>query len=351
MMSIQFVILLLVGEIYKLEAKSFHPGLYQADKHYITILNNDNYRQVLFDQKSDVMYFVEFYAHWCGTCKRYAPAWINLASEAKSWQKVVKFAAMNCGDSQNSPVCGQFEIDMYPTVRLFPVRARFNPPLHGARDFDTDKKSSFLSELLTEIQNSNNPSWPNLKPFKSQNLSEIFGSEEKKKNFAFLILEDDAVIAKKIIMDFSEFLDDFVVRRTSWSENSELMKSLKVDNSSIPGLVVIENINSRIFYRLINRNLNLQNKDTRDILGSLIKEYMQTAPYVNHKIATTTKALVESTKNTEQVAKSVAKMSMQDLETGLHLMIRNEIPHSSIILGEELYALRRWIRTLALVSA
>lgn len=166
MMSLQFIFLLFLNSIYRHDAKNYHPGLYQQEKHHITILNNDNYKKILFEPDKNAMFFVEFYAHWCGTCKRFAPLWINLANEAKSWKSVVKFSAMNCGDSLNSPACSELEIEMYPTVRLYPVRSQFNPPLHGAREFDSDKKSTFLSEILAEIEKSNNPMWPNLKPFK-----------------------------------------------------------------------------------------------------------------------------------------------------------------------------------------
>lgn len=152
-------------------------------------------------------------------------------------------------------------------------------------------------------------------------------------------------------MDFSNFLNILVIRRTSWTENEALLKTLKIDNRTIPGLLIIENLNDRIFYRLYNKNLNITGKDTRETFGSLINEYIKTAPYINHQLLTTTKILeIVTTVKNEQSNNFISKISMQDLETCLHLMLRNEIPQSGVMKGEELYALRRWIRTLAIVS-
>ena len=166
MIRIQFLICLLFVLFYRLGAKNFHPGLYQPDKHHMTILNADNYKKILFEEKSNVLYFVEFYAHWCGTCVRYAPIWIELAKEAKLWKNVVKFAALNCGDPLNSRICDEFEIIIYPTIRLFPLHPQFSPPMHGGRDFNLRKKEYFLVEILEIIEKYDNPTWPNLKTFK-----------------------------------------------------------------------------------------------------------------------------------------------------------------------------------------
>lgn len=43
------------------------------------------------------------------------------------------------------------------------------------------------------------------------------------------------------------------------------------------------------------------------------------------------------------------KVYMQDLESGLHLMIRSDISHSGLISGPKMAALKEWIRILAKV--
>ena len=41
---------------------------------------------------------------------------------------------------------------------------------------------------------------------------------------------------------------------------------------------------------------------------------------------------------------------MQDLESGLNLMLRSDISHSKMISGEKFDALKEWIRILAKVG-
>lgn len=41
---------------------------------------------------------------------------------------------------------------------------------------------------------------------------------------------------------------------------------------------------------------------------------------------------------------------MQDLESGLHMMLRSDISHAKLISGKKLEALREWINILAKVN-
>lgn len=147
-------------------------------------------------------------------------------------------------------------------------------------------------------------------------------------------------------MDFSEYLNFLVVRRTNWKENSDLIKSLRINNDNLPALFVIEKIYNRIFYRKLD--LNVDKKDPKGTLNLLIENYLLSSSF--HNLISTTKANdIKTTGKIEQVNQKFGKLSMQDFETSLHLMLRNEIPNKKIIKGEELNALKIWIHTLSLV--
>jgi len=73
------------------------------------ILTTDNFDELT--QSGD--WLVEFYAPWCGHCKRLAPIWDQLASEADESLHVGK---VDC--TTNNPVCSRFSVRGYPTIKL-----------------------------------------------------------------------------------------------------------------------------------------------------------------------------------------------------------------------------------------
>jgi len=61
---------------------------------------------------------VEFYAPWCGHCKKLEPDMIQLAEKNKG---IFKVAAINCDDEKE--LCGNFDIKGFPTLKIFPSEA------------------------------------------------------------------------------------------------------------------------------------------------------------------------------------------------------------------------------------
>ena len=63
-------------------------------------------------------WFVNFYAPWCGHCKKLAPAWTELAEEINpddEWE--AKILSLDC--TQYKSVCSENGVTGYPTLKLF----------------------------------------------------------------------------------------------------------------------------------------------------------------------------------------------------------------------------------------
>lgn len=78
---------------------------------------------------------LEFYAPWCGHCKKLAPVWDQLAADLKDVKNLV-IAKM---DATANEVEG-IDIRGYPTLKFFPAGSTKPIDFEGDRDIDGLKK-------------------------------------------------------------------------------------------------------------------------------------------------------------------------------------------------------------------
>jgi protein disulfide-isomerase A1 len=98
----------------------------------ITVVGK-NFKEVVVDNDNDV--FIEFYAPWCGHCKKLAPEWEKLASDFKD----VKGLTIAKMDATANEVDG-VDIRGYPTLKFYPKGSKSSPvDYDGGRDLDSFK--------------------------------------------------------------------------------------------------------------------------------------------------------------------------------------------------------------------
>ena len=85
---------------------------------------------------SQDLILVKFYAPWCGHCKRLAPEYEEAAKKLAAEDPAVPLAKVDCtNESGGKDICGQYEVQGYPTVKIF--RNGQASDYDGGRDADS----------------------------------------------------------------------------------------------------------------------------------------------------------------------------------------------------------------------
>lgn len=75
-------------------------------------LTSDNFADLIHN--SDDTYLVEFYAPWCGHCKKLAPEWESAANQLSG---IVKLGAVDA--TLHTDLAKKYNIQGYPTIKLY----------------------------------------------------------------------------------------------------------------------------------------------------------------------------------------------------------------------------------------
>ncbi|MBA0560548.1 hypothetical protein Golob_017437, partial [Gossypium lobatum] len=106
-------------------------------------LNSRNFDELVL--KSKELWIVEFFAPWCGHCKRLAPEWKRAANNLKG---KVKLGHVDC-DSEKS-LMSRFNVQGFPTILVFGADKDSSVPYEGARTASAIE-SFALEQLETNV--------------------------------------------------------------------------------------------------------------------------------------------------------------------------------------------------------
>jgi len=98
--------------------------------HSIRIPVGKNFDEIVEDSTKDV--FVEFYAPWCGHCKKLAPIWDELGEAFESDESVV-IAKI---DATANSIPESLEVKGYPTLIFFGANDKKGVAYNGERELD-----------------------------------------------------------------------------------------------------------------------------------------------------------------------------------------------------------------------
>jgi len=82
-----------------------------VDESDVLVLDGDNFEDTL---KENDKLLIEFYAPWCGHCKRLKPEWAQAATALKG---VAPLAKVDC--TAEKDICSKYGVQGYPTIKWF----------------------------------------------------------------------------------------------------------------------------------------------------------------------------------------------------------------------------------------
>jgi len=101
----------------------------------VKVIVGKTFSDIVFDKEKDV--FVEFYAPWCGHCKKLAPVWDELGEIFEDKAPNVVIAKM---DATANALPDEIEIQGFPTLIFFPADNKQGVPYNDDRDLDSLKE-------------------------------------------------------------------------------------------------------------------------------------------------------------------------------------------------------------------
>ena len=116
--SLSFPILLLLSSLPALTTIGHRTcALYEPPIPGITCFYDGQQEVLPSLTNSPTAWMLEMYSSWCGHCQRFAPLLKELGKEIQPWEGVFRIGVMEC-NKNNNDVCGQMEVQAYPTIRV-----------------------------------------------------------------------------------------------------------------------------------------------------------------------------------------------------------------------------------------
>lgn len=320
-------------------------GLYGADDD-VVILTKHNFKEKLYGQKH--AWIIEYYNSWCGFCQRFAPSWKALASDIKGWRDMIKVGAIDCSDDDNSPICRDFEIMSYPTLKYYhenyvEEKKKYGENVEKGVDVNSHR-SNLIKYMAQEQAQGRGKMFPQLAPYQHTNLNHLFDDVPINTKYVFLIFENkSSLLGNEVALDLAK-VPQIAVKHVS-EELPQLAQQLRI--SKFPQMLVLSDqnksqlfaggLNTRESFRMAIVKFLKQNEVTvpeivtessaQKYTGKWIEEELPDAEILNQ--ARERKALLE------QARKMKDKVFQMDLENAVRSSLRNEVGRIKTIDGDK----------------
>ncbi|MED6123471.1 disulfide-isomerase [Stylosanthes scabra] len=103
------------------------------EKEFVLTLDHSNFSDTI--KKHDFI-VVEFYAPWCGHCKKLAPEYEKAASILSSVDPPVVLAKVDANEEKNKDIANEYDVKGYPTLKILRSGGKHIQDYKGPREAD-----------------------------------------------------------------------------------------------------------------------------------------------------------------------------------------------------------------------
>ncbi|KAL3047897.1 hypothetical protein OYC64_021959 [Pagothenia borchgrevinki] len=307
-----------------------HAGLYTPSDQ-IFVLSPQNVEPVLVNSTAAVL--TEFYASWCGHCIAFSPVYRSLARDIREWKPAVALAAVDCAAEENRKLCAGYSIRAYPTVKFFHAYSKADSTGKAFKASSHDV-ATLRHRIIDKLENHQEPWPPACPPLEPTSQAEIdsFFETNNVQHLALIFEDSKSYVGREVTLDLLQF-ENVAVRRVLSSEET-LVKKLEV--TEFPSCYLYSaggnfsrlrvNMEARVFYSYA----------------------LQRLPGVvrSGKPPPVKVAVLRNNTGEPWRPFNRSRVYMADLESAMHYSLRVELAAHTLIRGEELTSLRKYISVL-----
>ncbi|KAF9113599.1 protein disulfide isomerase (PDI) protein [Mortierella sp. AM989] len=202
-------------------------GLYSS-KDRVVDITTQNFQDEVMNSNHLVM--VEFYAPWCGHCKNLVP---HYKAAAENLHGIVKMGAIDCDNDKNRPICSQYDIKGFPTIKVFPANRSDKKGVKYPKDYQGERSAKAIVDFLVKMLPndiklvSSNPSSERV-----TNIDEFASNESEPRALLFTKKLTSSNMYKGLATD----MKDRMIVAEMRTPSDEVLKKYNV--KSAPALVV-----------------------------------------------------------------------------------------------------------------